>query len=155
MSQKKLIVLGSDHGGYELKQAIKAKLLAGGYRVEDYSLPTPEAVDYPVIGKKVAQAVSQGSVSRGILICGTGLGMSIVANKYSKVRATVCHDEFTARMSREHNNSNILVLGGRVLDKDLALKMVDVWLQTPFAGDRHSRRLSQIEDIEKDVLKIL
>ncbi len=153
MNQEKLIALGSDHGGWELKQAVKADLLAQGYQVLDYSQPTPEPVDYPQVGKRLAQAVSQGSPARGILICGTGLGMSMVANKYPRVRAALCHDEHTARMSREHNNANILVLGGRVLSRELGLKIVRVWLQTPFAGERHARRVSQIEEIEKENLK--
>ncbi len=153
MNQEKLIALGSDHGGWELKQAVKAELLAQGYQVLDYSQPTPEAVDYPQVGKKVAQAVSRGDLLRGILICGTGLGMSMVANKYPGVRAALCHDEHTARMSREHNNANILVLGGRVLSREFGLKIVQVWLQTSFAGERHARRVSQIEEIEKENLK--
>lgn len=153
MGQESLIVIGSDHGGWELKETIKEYLMAQGYQVEDYSQATQESVDYPLVGKKVAEAVSLGKVARGILFCGTGLGMSMLANKYPGVRAALCHNEFTARMSREHNNSNILVLGGRVLGSDLSKSIVKVWLETPFAGDRHSRRLAQIEEIEKEKLK--
>ena len=153
MVEKTLIVLGSDHGGWRLKEAVKNDLLARGYQVLDYSRPDPEPVDYPRVGKKVARAVAVGEAERGILFCGTGLGMSMVANKYPGVRAALCHDEFTARMSREHNDANILVMGGRVLDERTGLKITRIWLDTPFAGERHSRRLSQLAEIEKENLK--
>ncbi|MBI5788414.1 MAG: ribose 5-phosphate isomerase B [Candidatus Schekmanbacteria bacterium] len=153
VSDKEKIVIGSDHGAWDLKETIKADLLSKAYQVEDYSKPTPEPVDYPQIGEKVARAVSDGSVKRGILMCGTGIGMSLVANKFPGVRAALCHDEFTARMSREHNDANVLVLGGRVLDKDLAKDIVKIWLETAFAGERHARRVAMIEEIEKANLK--
>ncbi len=148
-----MFVIGSDHGGLELKEAIKGDLKARGIEVTDFGTDNGDSVDYPDFGEKVARAVSKGEASKGILICGTGIGMSLVANKFPRVRAALVHDEFTAQMSKEHNNANILVLGGRVLDVELALKMVGIWLDTPFEGDRHQRRLDKITQIEEQVRK--
>ena len=147
---KKIIAIGSDHGGWELKEYIKEILIREGFSIEDFGLPNPERTDYPAIGIKLARLVSEGKIKRGILICGTGIGMSIVANRFSGVRAALCHDIYTARMSREHNNSNILVLGGRVLGKGLTEEILRVWLHTDFsdADGRHSQRLKQIADLE-------
>jgi ribose 5-phosphate isomerase B len=143
------IAIASDHGGRELKEKIIVLLRGEGLEVVDYGVDNPESVDYPDYGIKVANAVSKGLAERGILSCGTGIGMSIVANKFPNVRAALCYDMFTARMSRLHNDANILVLGGRVLDKEIALLMVDVWLRTGFEGGRHQRRLDKISEIEK------
>lgn len=146
------IAIGSDHAGRDLKEQVKALLEGLGFEPVDYGTDDDCSVDYPDYGEKVSQAVSQGQFQRGILICGTGLGMSIVANKFPGIRATLCHDEYTARMSREHNDSNILVLGGRVLQKETALKIVKVWLETPFEGGRHERRLQKITNIEQRII---
>lgn len=143
------IAIASDHGGRELKEKIIVLLREEGLEVIDYGVDNPESVDYPDYGIKVANAVSKGIAERGILSCGTGIGMSIVANKFPHVRAALCYDMFTARMSRLHNDANILVLGGRVLDKEVALMMVDVWLRTGFEGGRHQRRLDKISELEK------
>ncbi len=143
------IAIGSDHAGYRLKEVIKEFLLAMGYNCVDFGVDGECSVDYPDYGIKVSEAISKGEFERGILICGTGLGMSIVANKFPGVRATLCHDLYTARMSRLHNDSNILVLGGRVLEEDLACQMVRVWIETPFEGGRHESRLRKIRAIEE------
>ncbi|RMG75083.1 MAG: ribose 5-phosphate isomerase B [Nitrospirae bacterium] len=151
MSDNK-IAIGCDHAGLELKEQLKSLLTSLGFEPVDYGTKDDCSVDYPDYGEKVSLAVSRGEFQRGILICGTGLGMSIVANKFPGVRATLCHDEYTARMSREHNNSNILVLGGRVLEKQTALNIVKVWLETPFEGGRHERRLEKISSIEQRII---
>ncbi|MBI5756351.1 MAG: ribose 5-phosphate isomerase B [Nitrospirae bacterium] len=143
------IAIASDHAGCELKEGIAAFLKEKGIDVTDYGVDNPESVDYPDYGIKVADAVSKGRVERGILSCGTGIGMSIVANKFPNVRAALCYDMYTARMSRLHNDANILVLGGRLLEKEVALLMVDAWLKTGFEGGRHQRRLDKISKLEK------
>ena len=146
-----MIAVGSDHGGLELKDAIQAALAARGLDVDDYGTDNGDSVDYPDFAEKVAAAVSRGDVELGILVCGTGIGMSIVANKFPGVRAALATDEFMAQMAKEHNNANILVLGGRVLTKDLAVKMVNVWLDSTYEAGRHQRRLDKISRLEKDV----
>jgi len=143
------IAIAADHAGRELKDEIVKFLKEKGHEVIDYGVDNPESVDYPDYGIKVAQAVSKGLVERGILACGTGIGMSIVANKFPNVRAALCCNMYTARMSRLHNDANILVLGGRVIEKDVALLMVEVWLNTGFEGGRHKRRLEKIKRIEE------
>ena len=149
MSVNMKIAIASDHGGSDLKEKIVELLKEKNLEITDYGVDNPESVDYPDYGIKVANAVSKGVADRGILSCGTGIGMSIVANKFPNVRAALCYDMYTARMSRLHNDANILVLGGRVLDKEIALLMVDVWLRTDFEGGRHQRRLDKICEIEK------
>ena len=149
MSVNMKIAIASDHGGSDLKEKIVELLKEKNLEITDYGVDNPESVDYPDYGIKVARAVSEGDAERGILSCGTGIGMSIVANKFPNVRAALCYDMYTARMSRLHNDANILVLGGRVLDKEIALLMVDVWLRTDFEGGRHQRRLDKINEIEK------
>jgi len=146
-----MIAVGSDHGGLELKDAILAVLAARGLDVDDYGTDNGDSVDYPDFAEKVAAAVSRGDVELGILVCGTGIGMSIVANKFPGVRAALATDEFMAQMAKEHNNANVLVLGGRVLAKDLAVKMVNVWLDSTYEAGRHQRRLDKISRLEKDV----
>ncbi len=139
------LAIGADHGGLELKQEVVQYLRTlKDIEVSDFGTATKDSVDYPDYGKKVSEAVSNGSVDRGILICGTGIGMSIVANRYPKVRAALCHDHFTAQMSREHNDANILVMGERVIGKGVALEIVKTWLETAFAGGRHQLRLNKI-----------
>ena len=147
------VALGCDHGGWELKEALASALKALGIDVIDMGTGDEQSVDYPDYGSKVADAVSKGDVDRGIAVCGTGIGMSIVANKYPGVRAALCHDSFTARMSRLHNDANVLVLGGRVIGREVALEMMKQWLETPFEGGRHVRRLDEIADIEKKICK--
>ncbi len=147
------IGIGCDHAGLELKNEI-IRLLSGlGIECIDYGTNSPESVDYPDFGEKVSDAVSSGKIDRGILICGTGIGMSIVANKFPRVRASLCNDLFTAQMSRRHNDANILVLGGRIVGKDLAKAIVRTWMETPFEGERHSMRLKKISMIEERLTK--
>ena len=142
-----MIAIGSDHGGFELKQEIMAHLKKRGLEYMDFGTYTPESCDYPVYGKAVAHAVASGECERGIIICGTGIGISITANKIPGIRAALCTDCFCAEATRLHNDANILALGGRVVGPGLALKIVDTFLDTPFSGDeRHKRRISMIED---------
>ncbi|MDO9111722.1 MAG: ribose 5-phosphate isomerase B [Desulfatirhabdiaceae bacterium] len=141
------IILGCDHAAYDLKEYLKTLIKQKGIEIKDIGAHSAEAVDYPDFGFQVAGAVSTGEYSRGILLCGTGLGMSIVANKFSHVRAALCNDLFSAIMSRRHNNANILVMGGRVIGDVLAKEIVTAWLQTPFEGGRHQRRLDKFENM--------
>ena len=139
------LAIGADHGGFVLKQEIVNYLKKiANIEVIDYGTSGPDSVDYPDFGRKVAEAVSNGTADRGILICGTGIGMSMVANRYPKVRAALCHDHFTALMSRLHNDANVLVMGERVLGKGVALEIVKTWLETEFEGGRHQLRLNKI-----------
>ena len=142
------IAIGSDHGGFELKEKIRTLLIGLGHEVLDLGCHSPDSVDYPIQGREVAKSVASGQYERGVLICGTGIGMCIVANRIPGVRAALCHDLFTARMSREHNDSNILCMGGRIIDHGLAEEMVKVWLMTPFTGGRHSRRINMIDSLD-------
>jgi ribose 5-phosphate isomerase B len=147
------IAIGCDHAGLELKNEI-IKVLSGlGIDCIDYGTNTPESVDYPDFGEKVSEAVSSGEIERGILICGTGIGMSIVANKFPGIRASLCNDLFTAQMSRRHNDANVLVIGGRIVGKDLAKEIVKTWVNTPFDGSRHVNRLKKITLIEDRLRK--
>lgn len=140
------IIIGSDHGGYDLKEGCKTCLESSpDHIVTDIGVFNQESSDYPEVAHKVAQGITGGKYVRGILVCGTGIGMSIVANRYKGVRAALCHNLFTARMSRLHNDANILVMGGRVLEEKLALEMVETFLKTAFEGGRHQRRLDQID----------
>jgi len=143
-----LIAIGSDHAGLDLKNDVIALLKELGHEFTDYGTDTPQSVDYPDFGEKVSVAVSTGKSDRGILICGTGIGMSIVANKFRNVRAALCNDLFSAKMSRLHNDANILVMGGRIIGKDLAKEIVRTWIQTAFDGGRHVNRLKKISLIE-------
>ncbi len=148
MADTRKIAVGADHGGYELKGVIVEHLRQSGYVVQDFGTHGLESVDYPDYAYQVARAVAAGEYDLGILICGTGIGMSIAANKIVGVRAAVCGDTYSARMSRLHNNANILCLGGRVLGPGLALDIVDVWLRTEFEGGRHARRVEKIRQME-------
>ncbi len=146
-----MIAIGSDHGGLELKEAIVKALTSRGLDVDDYGTDNGESVDYPDFAEKVAGAVSRGEIKQGILVCGTGIGMSIVANKFPGVRAALATDEFMAQMAKEHNDANILVLGGRVLAEEKAVKMVNTWLDSSYEGGRHQRRLDKIAQVESAV----
>lgn len=141
-----MIALGCDHGGYELMQEVKAHLDKRGLAYKDFGCSSTEAVDYPVYARKVAKAILNGECENGILICGTGIGISIAANKLPGIRAALCTDCFSAQATREHNDANILALGGRVVGAGLALKIVDTFLDTPFSDEeRHKRRIALIE----------
>lgn len=145
------IAIASDHAGLDLKNKIIKFLQEAGQPVSDLGTHNRDSVDYPDYGIPVAQAVSEGKIDRGILICGTGIGMSIVANKFPGVRAALCYDPFTAKVSRLHNDANVLVLGERVLEEKTAIEIVRSWLATGFDGGRHARRLAKIEEIEKNM----
>ncbi len=145
MDKTQPIIIGSDHAAFELKEKIKAWLLDKGYLVEDAGTHSSASVNYVDYGRKVAGAVSRGEFSRGILLCGTGLGMSMVANRFRNVRAALCSDLFSAKMSRIHNDSNILVLGGRILGDILAFELVRTWLDNGFEGGRHLERIQSMD----------
>ena len=140
------IIIGSDHAGYPMKEKVKANLQKQGVQVEDIGTYSEESVDYTDFGKKVACKVSDGTYDRGILICGTGLGMSMVANRFRGVRAALANDLFSAIMSRRHNDSNILVMGGRLIGDTLAMQVVDTWLETRFEEGRHQRRIEKMDE---------
>jgi len=141
------IALASDHAGYELKMKIKTYLEQLGLSIEDFGAFKTESSDYPDYAVLAARAVAKGKADRGILICATGIGMSIVANKIGGIRAALCTSTEMAEMSRRHNNANVLALGGRSIDHQLALEMVDIWLKTPFEGERHLRRINKIHQL--------
>ena len=148
MEDHKMIAIGSDHGGFQLKEEVKNHLSKRGLEFEDFGCYTEESCDYPEIGHAVAHAVADGKYERGILICGTGIGISISANKVPGIRAALCTDCFTAEATRLHNDANILALGGRVVGPGLALKIVDTFLDTPFSNEeRHIRRIEKIENV--------
>jgi ribose 5-phosphate isomerase B len=147
------IGLACDHGGFELKEELKAFLRSKGHEPIDMGTFNEDSVDYPDFGFLVAKKISEGDLKKGILICGTGIGMSIVANKFRGVRAALANDLYSARFSREHTDANILVIGGRIVGRELAKEIVKVWLETPFAGGRHKTRLEKIEAIEKETFK--
>lgn len=143
------IALGSDHGGFLLKEEIKKWLIDKGYTLEDFGTYSLDSCDYPEIAQKVARAVAGGQHDKGILICGTGIGISIAANKVPGIRAALCHDTFSAKASREHNDANILTMGERVIGRGLALEILEAWLAASFAGGRHQHRVEQISSLEK------
>ena len=145
--------LACDHGGFELKEELKAFLKTLGIEPVDMGTFNEDSVDYPDFGVRVAKKVSQGELEKGILICGTGIGMSIVANKFPRIRAALANDLYSSRCSREHNDANILIIGGRIVGKELAKEIVKVWLETPFAGGRHKKRLEKIEALEQEKFK--
>ncbi len=148
-----MIALGSDHGGLQLKEAVKGLLRERAIPFEDCGTENGDSVDYPDFGEKVARKVAAGAVEKGILFCGTGIGMSIVANKFPHVRAALVTDEFMARMAKEHNNANILVLGGRVISESDARDMVATWLDATFEGGRHQGRLDKIAVLEREIYR--
>ena len=140
------IAIGSDHGGYEYKEQIVSHLKEKGYECVDVGTYSTDSCDYPVIARTVTTKITTGEADRGILICGTGIGMSIVANKVKGIRAALCGDTFSARASRAHNNSNVLCLGERVIGINLAMDIVDIWLESKFEGGRHQRRVDMMEN---------
>jgi ribose 5-phosphate isomerase B len=142
------IRIGSDHAGFQLKEAVKAHLVAQGHDVFDEGPATKDSVDYPVYAGKVARSVAAGEADFGVLVCGTGLGMAIAANKVHGIRAVQISDPEFARMARAHNNANVLTLAGRYTDEATAARIVDTFLSTPFEGGRHQHRVEQISDIE-------
>jgi ribose 5-phosphate isomerase B len=144
-----MIALGADHAGWELKEEIKAWLLERGVELLDFGTHSPDPVDYPDYAAQVAEAVMAGKAERGVLVCGTGIGMAMAANKVPGVRAAFCPDLFTARMSREHNDANVLALGGRLMGRELALEIVEMWLRAEFQGGRHARRVGKLSEIEQ------
>src|SRR4030095_16389194 len=152
-STNRRIALGAHHGGYVLKELLKTFLKDAGYQVLDCGTHTPDAADYPDLALKVAIAVKTGQALRGIMVDGVGTGSCIVANKVPGIRAAHCYDRLTARNSREHNDANVLTLGGEVLQPDQATLIVSTWLNTGFAGGRHQRRVSKIEQTEQQFLK--
>ena len=137
------IVLGADHGGFELKEDVKKLLVTLEYDILDVGCSSTDSVDYPDFAEKAVSYIIDGSCELGILICGTGIGMSISANRHFEIRAANCNSEYTAALSREHNNANVLCLGGRVIDKELALLIVQTWLRSEFEGGRHQRRIDK------------
>jgi len=144
-----VIALGADHAGWPLKETIKAWLNARGHETLDFGTHTADAVDYPDYATRVAEAVSAGTAERGVLVCGTGIGMTIAANKVPGARAASCADIYTARMAREHNDTNVLALGARLTGNEAATEILRVWLETTFAGDRHARRVEKLAAIER------
>ena len=143
-----IIGIGSDHGGFDLKEEMISFLKENGYQVKDFGTHSKESVDYPDFGRVVGEAVVAGEIDRGVVICGTGIGISISANKVKGVRAALCGDVYSARMSREHNNANVLAMGGRVLGVDLAKEILSTYLKSKFQGGRHERRVNKIAEIE-------
>lgn len=143
-----MIAIGADHGGYELKKAVMEHLEKRGIEFKDFGTYSGEAVDYPVIAEAVGRAVAAGEFERGILVCGTGIGMSMAANKVKGIRAACCSDTFSAKFTRLHNDANILCFGGRVVGAGLALEMVDAYLDAEFEGGRHEKRVKMLMDIE-------
>lgn len=144
------IAIGSDHGGYKLKEEVKTWLISNGYEYEDFGTYNEESRDYPDYAYKVAQAVVANQYEKGILICGTGIGIGIAANKIPGIRAALCHDTFSARAAREHNDANILTMGERIVGVGLALDIVKVWLESSFSGeDRHLIRLEKLTSLER------
>lgn len=147
--EKLKIAIASDHAGREMKEDLKAFLQSIGVEVVDMGVNDDKSVDYPDYGIPLADRVSKGEVPKGVLVCGTGIGMSILANKFKNVRAALVSDVFTARMAKEHNDANILVIGGRVVGKGLAREMLKTWIETRFEGGRHQTRLDKITELEK------
>jgi ribose 5-phosphate isomerase B len=144
-----MLAIGSDHAAFDFKEEIKAYLDERGIKYNDFGCFSKERVDYPPIAEMVAKAVVSGHCEKGLLFCGTGVGMCISANKVNGIRAVVCSEPYSAKLSRQHNDTNILTLGSRVVGPELAKMIIDIWLDTPFDGGRHARRLDMIANIEK------
>ncbi len=147
-----MLAIGCDHGGYQLKNAVIRYLNDNNIEFRDFGTDSEESIDYAPIAAKVGHCVADGECEYGILICGTGIGMSLAANKINGIRAAVCTEEFSCEFTRRHNNSNILCFGGRVIDEEKAVKLVDIFLNTEFEGGRHQRRIDQIAMIERGEL---
>ena len=139
------IALASDHAGFQLKELVKIHLSSRGMQVVDLGAHSEDSVDYPDYAHQLAETILEGEAESGVLVCGAGLGMSMAANRHRGIRAALCHDHYTASVSRRHNDANVLVLGGRILGPDLAREIVDTWLDTPFEGGRHLRRVKLID----------
>lgn len=144
MSERPKIGIGCDHAGYELKEYLKNQLVDKGFEVQDFGCFSPESVDYPDIIHPLATQVDKGELPRAVIICGSGIGVSMVANKYNGVRAALCCDVERARLARQHNDANVLAMGARFVSADLALEMLNAFLETPFEGGRHERRVKKI-----------
>ncbi len=143
------IALAADHAGFQVKERVKEELQKEGFEVIDFGTHTTDPVDYPDYARLVARSVSQAESSRGVLVCGTGIGMAITANKFRGIRAATCNDTYTARMAAEHTDANVLCVGARVVDADHAVAIVREWLKTKFTGGRHQRRIDKISDIDR------
>jgi ribose 5-phosphate isomerase B len=143
------IAIGNDHVGKELKEIVIEELNKRNIEIVDCGTNSSERTDYPIFGEKVARLVSQGEVDKGIIMCGTGIGISIAANKVNGIRAAVCTEPYSARLSRQHNDSNILAMGSRVIGKELARMIINEWLDANFEGERHQKRVDLIKDIEQ------
>lgn len=143
------IAIGCDHGGISLKDSIVNYLEERGVQIEDFGTFGTDSVDYPDFAYKVARSVADGKADKGILMCGTGIGISIAANKVNGIRCALCHNTDTAKLTAMHNDSNVLAMGGRVIDADTAVNIVKTWLDTPFEGGRHINRINKISEIEK------
>jgi ribose 5-phosphate isomerase B len=148
MRSMAVIALGADHAGFALKQSLKTRLTERGHQVIDFGTHSAESVDYPDFAVAVAQSVQAGSADHGVLVCGSGIGMAIAANKVAGVRAAVAGDVATARLSRQHNDTNVLALGARTTSDEVAIAIVDGWLETPFEGGRHARRVGKLAELD-------
>lgn len=144
-----MLAIGCDHGGFELKNHIISHLKEQGIVIKDFGTYDENSVDYPDIAEKVCKSITSGECERGILVCGTGIGMSIAANKVKGIRAAVCTDVYSAKMTKQHNNTNVLCLGGRVTGRELAFMICDTWLSEEFLGGRHQNRIDKISNLEK------
>ena len=144
-----MIAIGSDHGGFELKEHIKKYLTEKGIEIKDFGTHSEQSVDYPDCARPVCEAVLKEECERGILICGTGIGISMAANKFKGIRAALCTNVFSAKMAKEHNNANIICLGGRVTGRELAFMIVDAFMDAEFQGERHAERIKKIHEIEE------
>jgi ribose 5-phosphate isomerase B len=149
-----VVALGADHAGFRLKQDLKQWLVAEGHTVVDAGTHSEESVDYPDFAAAVARTVAGGEAERGLLVCGTGIGMAISANKVDGIRSGVCHDVETARLSRQHNDLNVLALAGRSTSRDTAVAIVAAWLETAFEGGRHQRRLAKVAGLERSSVEV-
>jgi ribose 5-phosphate isomerase B len=148
LAQRPTIAIGSDHAGFPLKEKLRAYLTSQGYEVSDVGTVSTESVDYPDYAEDVSERVVAGEADFGVLVCGTGIGMAIAANKVPGIRAANCGDTVSAQLSRAHNNANVLTMGGRMTDEVAARKILDIWLTTPFEGNRHQRRVNKISEID-------
>lgn len=147
MKNLSAIIIGSDHAAYPLKERIKEELVRRGLQVEDVGTHSDASCDYPEFGRAVARRIVSGEFARGILLCGTGIGMSMVANRFPGIRAALCAEPLSASLSRRHNDANVLVMGGRMIGETMALEIVAVWLETAFEGDRHQRRIAMFDRV--------
>ena len=153
MDKELVVGIASDHGGYELKEAIYQHLLDQDYQVVNLGCFDESSVDYPDYALKLGESLKEGEFDRGILVCGTGIGISIAANKIPGIRAALCHDIYTAQMAREHNDANVLALGGRITGKNISLRIVDTFMSTKFGEGRHKKRVEKISEIEQKYKK--